>query len=111
MSGVRVITLDSLVPGQTSGWISDEHLAWLRDLLAEPPSHGSVVVLHHPPVALDRIGHRRAGLQHPAALSAVLDGSDVRVVLCGHFHAQINRSTVAQPGPDAEALRASSCVF
>jgi len=89
VSGVRVITLDSLVPGQTSGWLSDEQLAWLRDLLAQPSPGGSVVVLHHPPIALDRIGQRAAGLQNPAALSAALDGSDVQVVLRGHFHAQI----------------------
>ena len=52
VSGVRVITLDSLVPGQISGWISDEQLGWLRDLLAEPAPRGSVVVVHHPPIAL-----------------------------------------------------------
>jgi len=89
VSGVRVITLDSLVPGQTSGRISDRQLRWLGDLLAQPSPRGSVVILHHPPIALDRIGQRRAGLQNPAALSAALDGSDVQVVLCGHFHAQI----------------------
>ncbi len=89
VSGVRVITLDNLVPGPTPGWLSDEQLAWLRDLLAQPSPRGSVVVLHHPPIALGRMGQRAAGLQSPAALSAALDGSDVQVVLCGHFHAQI----------------------
>lgn len=90
VSGVRVITLDSLVPGQTFGWISDEQLAWLRELLAQPSPGGSVVVLHHPPIALDRTGQAEAGLQNSAALSAALDGSDVHVVLCGHFHALIS---------------------
>jgi len=90
VSGVRVITLDSLIPGQISGWISDEQLGWLRDLLAEPAPRGSVVVVHHPPIALERTGQRAAGLQNPEALSAALDGSDVQVVLCGHFHAQIS---------------------
>lgn len=90
VSGVRVITLDSLLPGQTPGRISDDQLAWLRALLAEPSPRGSVVVLHHPLIALDRTGQRAAGLQNPEALSAALSGSDVQVVLCGHVHAQIS---------------------
>jgi 3',5'-cyclic-AMP phosphodiesterase len=87
--GYRVITLDSLIPGQVHGLVSTAQLAWLRELLAQPAPAGSVVILHHPPIALDREPQKSAGLRNAAELSAALDGSDVQLVLCGHFHAQM----------------------
>jgi Icc protein len=89
VAGYRVITLDSLVPGQVHGWISEAQLAWLRQILVQPSEAGSVLVLHHPPIALDHDWRKSVGLQNAPALSAAIEGSDVQVVLCGHFHAQI----------------------
>jgi 3',5'-cyclic-AMP phosphodiesterase len=88
VSGYRVITLDSLVPGQTHGLISPDQLAWLRSLLSRPASAGSVVILHHPPIAPAREPQRSLNLRNAADLASPLEGSDVRAVLCGHFHAQ-----------------------
>jgi 3',5'-cyclic-AMP phosphodiesterase len=90
VAGYRIITLDSLVPGETPGFVSPDQLTWLRDLLSEPAPAGSVVILHHPPVAPDREPQRSFGLRNAADLAAVLAGSDVRVVLCGHFHSQLS---------------------
>ena len=89
VAGYRVITLDSLVPGEVYGLISVPQLAWLQDLLAEPAPAGSVVILHHPPVALSRSPQSWAGLRNADALAAVIAGSDVEAVLCGHFHSQL----------------------
>jgi Icc protein len=89
VGGYRVITLDSLIPGQVHGQVSPAQLAWLRELLAQPAPVGSVVILHHPPIALDREPQKSAGLRNAAELSAALDGSDVQLVLCGHFHAHM----------------------
>jgi Icc protein len=89
VGGYRVITLDSLVPGQVHGWISEAQLAWLREILAQPSEAGSVLVLHHPPIALDHGWRKSVGLQNAAGLCAAIEGSDVQVILCGHFHAQI----------------------
>jgi 3',5'-cyclic-AMP phosphodiesterase len=89
VAGYRVITLDSLVPGETPGYLGPDQLTWLRDLLSRPAPAGSVVILHHPPVAPDREPQRSVGLRNAAELAAVLDGSDVRAVLCGHFHSQL----------------------
>jgi 3',5'-cyclic-AMP phosphodiesterase len=88
-AGYRIITLDSLVPGETPGYVSADQLAWLRDLLSQPGGVGSVVILHHPPVAPDREPQRSVGLRNADDLAAVLAGSDVRAVLCGHFHSQL----------------------
>lgn len=89
VAGLRVITLDSLVPGQVAGRLSHQQLAWLREELTSPAPAGSVVVLHHPPISLSP-QQAAAGLQDPSALASVLEGTDVHLVLCGHFHAQLS---------------------
>jgi 3',5'-cyclic AMP phosphodiesterase CpdA len=90
VSGLRVITLDSLVPGSAHGLVSDAQLAWLGSVLAEPAQAGSVVVVHHPPIALSAVPWMVTdGLRNAEALGDVLAATDVRAVLCGHFHLQL----------------------
>jgi Icc protein len=86
--GLRVITLDSLIPGEVSGRIESEQLEWLRNVLVEPAPEGTVVAFHHPPLSVSP-EWAGASLQNPEALADVLLGSDVRAVLCGHVHAQV----------------------
>ena len=89
VAGLRVITLDSLVPGDVAGRLSDQQLDWLRTVLTAPAPAGSIVVLHHPPLNLSP-QQAAADLQDPSALAAALEGTDVHLVLCGHFHAQLS---------------------
>jgi Icc protein len=90
VGGYRLISLDSLVPGKGYGLISAAQLAWLRDVLAEPAPNGSVLAFHHPPVMVPGVAVQRAlGLRNGADLAGVISGTDVRAVLCGHFHLQI----------------------
>jgi len=91
VDGLRVVTLDSLVPGSVHGQISAAQLEWLRDTLAEPAPAGSVVALHHPPVYLDQSPWAPMFmLRNSEDLGAALEGSDVRLVLCGHVHHQMS---------------------
>ncbi|WP_436533305.1 metallophosphoesterase [Actinoplanes sp. HUAS TT8] len=90
IEGYRLVTLDSLIPGKTYGRISARQLDWLREILTEPAPEGTVVAFHHPPVIVP--GHRVqewAGLRNGDELAAVLTGTDVRLILCGHFHLQL----------------------
>ncbi|WP_128428709.1 metallophosphoesterase family protein [Streptomyces cyaneus] len=89
IDGYRFITLDSLVPEKGYGWISEEQLTWLRGVLEEPAPHGTVLVFHHPPITLDVEVQRSLGLRNPADLADAIRGSDVQLILCGHFHLQI----------------------
>lgn len=90
VAGYRIITLDSLVPGKGYGQISHAQLAWLREVLAEPAPHGSVLAFHHPPVAVPGVAVQAAlGLRNGPELAATISGTDVRLVLCGHFHLQL----------------------
>ncbi|GAA1768657.1 metallophosphoesterase family protein [Luedemannella helvata] len=86
---LRVITLDSLVPGAIHGVIPDAQLAWLRAELATPAPGGSVVMLHHPPIA-PFPALAAIGLHNPDDLGAAVAGTDVLAVLCGHFHLQLS---------------------
>jgi 3',5'-cyclic-AMP phosphodiesterase len=89
VDGYRFVTLDSLVPGKGYGWISDAQLTWLRDVLKTPAPRGTVLVFHHPPITLDVEVQHALGLRNPEALADAVRGSDVQLILCGHFHLQI----------------------
>ncbi|GCE42884.1 phosphodiesterase [Rhodococcus sp. USK10] len=86
VNGLRIIVLDSTVPGYHHGLISDEQLAWLTEVLAEPAPHGTLLALHHPPVPslLDAI--EAVELQDQHRLETVLADTDVRGILAGHLH-------------------------
>lgn len=86
VAGRRVVTLDTSVPGAGFGELRPAQLEHLRAVLAEPAPHGTVLVLHHPPLPAPTALHESLRLQEPEALGAVLADSDVRVVLSGHYH-------------------------
>ena len=87
VTGLRVVALDTSVPGYHHGELTDDQLAWLRDLLATPAEHGTVLAMHHPPIPVPML---RAAeiieLVEQDRLAAVLQGSDVRSIVGGHFH-------------------------
>ncbi|MEU4421815.1 metallophosphoesterase [Actinoplanes sp. NPDC024001] len=98
VAGWRIITLDSLVPGKGYGHLSAAQLTWLREVFAEPAPHGSVVAFHHPPVAVPGVAVQHAlGLRNPSDLAEAIRGSDVRIVLCGHFHLQLSAMLAGVP--------------
>jgi len=82
----RIVTLDSSVPGAAYGSVDADQLAWLSDALAQPVDLGTVIVVHHPPTRAVTPLLRRLELDDPLALLGVLDGSDTRLVLSGHYH-------------------------
>lgn len=88
VAGRRVVTLDTSVPGAGYGVLADDTLERLRTALADGSDapHGTVVVLHHPPLPAPTALHDALRLQNPEALADVIRGSDVRVVLAGHYH-------------------------
>lgn len=85
--GLRVIALDSLVPGEIGGELGREQLTWLADALTDPAPRGTVIALHHP-VALAGFSYLTDGLLRDApALAAVLAAHPLLGVLAGHCHA------------------------
>ena len=86
IDGLRVVSLDSVVVGEDFGQLDDETLAFLGDAIATPAPDGTVLALHHPPIPSPVQPMARIMLRHPERLEEVIDGSDVRLILCGHNH-------------------------
>lgn len=89
VAGWRFVTLDSLVPEKVHGHLTTTQLDWLRDVLATPSPNGTILAFHHPPFALDNPLQQLFGLRNPADLAAAIRGTDVKVMLTGHFHLQL----------------------
>lgn len=89
VAGWRFVTLDSLVPGKVYGRIGEAQLDWLRGVLETPAAHGTVLAFHHPPVDPGTGTQSVFGLRNPGELAEAIRGSDVRVILTGHFHLQL----------------------
>lgn len=87
--GLRIIGLDSHGVGRNFGHLTDAQYTWLADQLNEPAEHGSLLVVHHPPIPSTTISQRGSGLQEPERLYDVIKDSDVRGILTGHYHHQI----------------------
>lgn len=86
LRGLRVISLDTTVPGYHHGELSREQLDWLAEVLATPAPHGSILAVHHPPVPTPLEVMAVLELHDQPALAEVLRGTDVRLILGGHLH-------------------------
>lgn len=86
INGLRIIALDSTVPGYHHGELEDSQIAWLAAELATPANHGTVVALHHPPIRSHNPLVRMIELFHQDKLERVVRGTDVRTILGGHLH-------------------------
>ena len=86
LDGLRIIALDTSVPGYHHGEVTDAQLEWLRTVLSTPARHGSILALHHPPIPTSLPLMSVLELQEQPRLAAVLAGSDVRAILGGHLH-------------------------
>jgi 3',5'-cyclic-AMP phosphodiesterase len=86
VGGLRVVMLDSAVPGEVGGAIDPAQLAWLDDLLGAPAPLGTLVAIHHPPIRCPVARLNEIGLAAPADLEAVLRDRGVLGVLAGHIH-------------------------
>lgn len=84
--GLRVITLDSSVPGRHFGRLGAQQLDWLAGQLSTPAPDGTVLALHHPPLPCTQHAEVLTELRRQQDLAGVLEGTQVRVILAGHRH-------------------------
>lgn len=82
----RIVAVDSTIAGHHHGRIGPEQLDRLATELAVPAPGGTVLVLHHPPLPSPVPSVDLLRLREPERLAAVLAGSDVRMIVCGHAH-------------------------
>ncbi len=84
---VRLVMLDTVVPGAGHGELCQHRLDWLDATLAARPGAPTIIGMHHPPF-LCGIGHMdRIALRAPDRFAAVVARHpQVERILCGHHH-------------------------
>lgn len=86
VGGLRIVALDTSVPGYHHGTLESDQIEWLRDVLSTPAEHGTVLAMHHPPIRSHNELVRLIELRGTDPLEGVVRGSDVRTILGGHLH-------------------------
>jgi Icc protein len=97
INGLRVITLDTSVPGFHHGELDDSQLDWLAQELETPAPDGTILALHHPPVPSVLDLSVLVELRDQASLAEVVRDSDVRTILAGHLHYSTTASFAGVP--------------
>jgi Icc protein len=100
---VRLVALDTLLPGDNRGVLCAERLGWLEATLAKARERPTLLLMHHPPFAtgidlMDRFGHAETA----ALAEIVARHPQIERILCGHLHRAIDRrfaGTVAGTAP------------
>jgi 3',5'-cyclic AMP phosphodiesterase CpdA len=89
---VRLIALDTNVPGRPGGRLCAERLRWLEDRLAHDPARPTVLFMHHPPFLTGVSSLDGMGLEERDALGAVVARyPNVERILAGHVHRAMQR--------------------
>lgn len=85
--GLRIIALDTTVPGYHHGDLATEQLDWLAAELATPAPHGTLIAVHHPPIPTPLLwAMQMLELHNQDRFAEVVAGTDVRGILAGHLH-------------------------
>jgi 3',5'-cyclic AMP phosphodiesterase CpdA len=92
LGALRLVVLDSTVPGEDHGALDERRLAWLDTELRAAPETPTLLAMHHPPLVtglpvMDAVG-LAAGARD--ALCELLDRHpQVRRIAAGHMHRTI----------------------
>ena len=84
---IRLIALDSTVPGEAGGEFCDLRADWLDQRLSENTEKPTLIFMHHPPVKLGVIETDIDGFVGADELGKIVKKYDnIEGILCGHVH-------------------------
>jgi len=84
---LRLIALDTLIPGESGGTLCRTRLDWVAARLEERPDSPTVVALHHPPFVTGLSEMDTIGCANSAALGAIVaEHPQIERIVCGHVH-------------------------
>jgi 3',5'-cyclic AMP phosphodiesterase CpdA len=87
---VRIVMLDTLVPGSGHGELRDEQLAWLDRTLGAVPDKPTLIGMHHPPFACGIAHMDKIRLRNAADFAGIIARhKQVERIVCGHHHRPI----------------------
>lgn len=100
---LRLIALDTNVPGRGEGRLCAERLDWLDARLTEAPTRPTLIFMHHPPFLTGLKPLDQIGLVDTDALGAIIERApQVERIVAGHVHAPMLRrfhGTIAMSCP------------
>ncbi|HEV8436802.1 MAG TPA: phosphodiesterase [Methylomirabilota bacterium] len=100
---VRLIALDTLIPGKGGGRLCGERLGWLAARLEETPQRPTVIFMHHAPFVTGIDHMDQLGLEGGPGMGEIVERHhQVERVLCGHLHRPIQlrwHGTVVMTAP------------
>ncbi len=85
IDGLRLIGLNSQVPGNHNGTVDETQLAWLKQELSTAAPHDTIVALHHPMLGIGGMLGDHI-LTNRRDIGEALVGTDVVGVFAGHVH-------------------------
>jgi Icc protein len=89
---VRLIGLDTVMPGQVGGAICAARAAWLAERLAEGNHRPTLVFMHHPPFATGVSGMDATMCRTDSAFAELVEShSEIERIVAGHHHRTITR--------------------
>ena len=89
---LRIVVLDTLVPGSVGGRLCAERLAWFADALAGAPERPTLVAQHHPPFDIGMPFFDRHSFEGAAGLGEIVARNpQIEMILCGHIHRALTR--------------------
>lgn len=100
---LRLVGLDTVVPGEAGGRMCAARLAWFERALEEDAARPTLVFMHHPPFATG-IGHMdEIGLEGAEAFASIVERHpEIERIVCGHLHRPIQmrwHGTLASTAP------------
>ncbi|MCB1746588.1 MAG: metallophosphoesterase [Gammaproteobacteria bacterium] len=107
LSPWRLLLLSTRVAGEPGGLLGAAQLEWLGQALATAHAGYDLVVMHHPPLAVDSPWIDAMGLADAAGFwDCLARPHRVRAVICGHVHQVFERVR----GPLRVLTTPSTCV-
>ncbi len=87
---LRLIGLDTVVPGHGYGEMDVARLGWLEQRLGEMPNRPTVIFMHHPPFRTGLVDMDNINCRNGQAMAAIVQRfPNVERVVCGHHHRPI----------------------
>jgi Icc protein len=84
---LRLLALDTLIPGESGGRLCQTRLDWLSDRLEEHPERPTIIAMHHPPFLTGLTEMDTINCDNSAALGAiVVEHPQIERIICGHVH-------------------------
>jgi 3',5'-cyclic AMP phosphodiesterase CpdA len=100
---LRLVALDTHIPGENGGELCEERLAWLDRSLSAAPDRPTALMMHHPPFSTGMGWMDKSALANPAAFGKVVARHpQIERILCGHLHRVIDcrfAGTIAGTAP------------